>query len=267
MTNYLDVTELAGDPVSLEQIERVCRRYAWALTFAHGRDVLEVACGTGPGLGLLQSKSRSLMAGDISEEILSCARRHYGSRINLQKIDAMNLPLADNSIDLIVIFEAMYYLSDPQRFVAECARVLRPGGIVLVSNANKDLFDFNPSPYSYIYHGVIELDKLFSSFNFECHFWGDVSVSQLSLRQKIVRPIKSAVVSLGLMPRSMAGKKLLKRLVFGHMQPFPAEIANSQLPNQLNFSSLPNDKPDREHKVILCAATLKEQIYDTTKVI
>lgn len=260
MTNYLDVTELAGDLVSLEQIERVCSRYAWALPFVYGRDVLEVACGTGPGLGLLQSKSRSLVAGDISEEILLCARKHYGSRIDLQKIDAMNLPLTENSIDLIIIFEAMYYLPDPQRFVAECARVLRPGGVVLVSNANKDLFDFNPSPYSYIYHGVVELDKLFSSFNFECQFWGDVSVSQLTLRHKLLRPIKRAVVSLGLMPRSMASKKLLKRLVFGRMQPFPAEIENCQLSSQLNLSPLNKNKPDHEHKVILCAATLKEAL-------
>lgn len=44
-TDYLDVTELAGDVVSREQIERIIHRYVWAGSYCRGKDVLETACG------------------------------------------------------------------------------------------------------------------------------------------------------------------------------------------------------------------------------
>jgi ubiquinone/menaquinone biosynthesis C-methylase UbiE len=256
MTDFVEVTELAGDEVSNEQIDRVRTRYAWALGFCSGRDVLEVACGTGPGLGLLQARARSLVAGDISDDILARARAHYGTRVDIRRLDAMDLPMPDRSLDVIVIFEALYYVPDAARFASECARVLRPGGVVLVSNANKDLFDFNPSPHSHVYHGVVELGDLFGAFGFNTEFWGDVAVASVSWRQKVLRPIKKLVVSMGLMPKSMAGKKLLKRLVFGHMQAFPREIAADGTLSADRLVKLPGGVPDRHYKVVLCAATL-----------
>jgi SAM-dependent methyltransferase len=253
---FVEVTELAGDEVSQEQIDRVATRYAWALGYAAGKDVLEVACGTGPGLGLLQASARRLVAGDISEPILARVRAHYGNRIDARAMDAMALPFEDRSLDLVIIFEAMYYVPDAEKFADECKRVLRPGGIVLVSNANKDLFDFNPSPYSHVYHGIVELGHLFGSRGFTCRFWGDVPVAAVSWRQKLLRPVKRMVVALNLMPKSMAGKKLLKRLVFGEMRAFPAEITAEMLPARSSLVPLEAGKADLGHKVILCEASL-----------
>lgn len=255
MTNFVEVTELADDEVAGEQVERVRTRYAWALAHCAGKDVLEVACGTGPGLGLLKAKARSLVAGDISEEILQRARTHYGNRVDIRRMDAMALPFGDRSLDIVIIFEALYYVPDAVRFVAECARVLRPGGKVLVSNANKDLFDFNASPHSHVYHGVVELGELFGRAGFTTEFWGDVPIAEVSWRQKVLRPIKRLVVSMGLMPKSMAGKKLLKRLVFGEMRPFPKEILPDPTLNAERLVKLASGAPDRRHKVVLCAAT------------
>lgn len=256
--NFVEVTELAGDEVSDEQVQRVCARYSWALSYvSHNSDVLEIACGTGPGLGLLKSAARSLVAGDISDAILERARTHYGNRVDIRVMNAESLPFADHSLDVIIIFEALYYVPDAVRFARECARVLRPGGVVLVSNANKDLFDFNPSPHSHCYHGVVELGRLFGAHGFETHFWGDLPLATVSWRQKLLRPIKRTVVSLGLMPRSMAGKRLLKRLVFGEMRAFPAEITTDMVATSPTLRPLPAGQPDSGHKVILCAATLK----------
>ena len=254
MTKYIEVTELAGDPVSREQIDRVAARYSWALGYAYGKDVLEIACGSGPGLGLLQKAALSFVAGDISEQILARARAHYGTRVDLRIMDAMSLPFPDESLDVVLIFEALYYVPDARRFVDECRRVLRPSGVVLVSNANKDLFDFNPSPHSYTYHGVVELADLFGSRGFSTRFWGDVPVTQLSWRQKLLRPVKRAVVSLKLMPKSMAGKKVLKRLVFGELKTFPAELADDMLAEQSSLRPIDGSRPDTVHKVVFCEA-------------
>jgi SAM-dependent methyltransferase len=255
MTNFVEVTELADAEVSSEQVKRVTTRYAWATNFCKGKDLLEIACGTGPGLGLLQQVSRSLVAGDISDEILARARAHYGKRVDIRRMDAMALPFGDATLDVIIIFEALYYVPDAERFAAECARVLRPGGCVLISNANKDLYDFNPSQYSHVYHGVVELGELFGKHGMRAQFWGDVAVAKVSWRQKILRPIKSLAVRSGLMPKSMAGKKWLKRLVFGEMLAFPREIMSSPSMTVPELATLPGGVPNRDHKVLLCAAT------------
>ena len=78
--DYTSVTEIAGDEVTAEQIERLCRHYYWAGMYCSDKDVIEVACGS-RGLGYLQGIARSLEAGDFSHEILSVARRNYGERI------------------------------------------------------------------------------------------------------------------------------------------------------------------------------------------
>ncbi|MBB6091607.1 SAM-dependent methyltransferase [Povalibacter uvarum] len=254
MTDFAEVTELAGDDVSGEQVQRVCTRYAWALPFCRSKDVVEVACGTGPGLGLLRGVAKSLVAGDISETILGRARAHYRDAIDLRTLDAQALPFEDASVDVVIIFEALYYLPRPELFFAECRRVLRPGGHVLISNANKDLSDFNPSPHSHVYHGVVELREAFAQHGFSASFFGDVPMQSVSWRQKLLRPVKRAVVALNLMPKSMAGKKLLKKLVFGSMSPFPAEITPAMLPTALTLAPLDPARPDQVHKVILCAA-------------
>ena len=57
---FLIVTERGGEAVSQAQLERFHQRYLWAGSLSAGKDVLEMACGTGPGLGYLQGISRSL---------------------------------------------------------------------------------------------------------------------------------------------------------------------------------------------------------------
>src|SRR5438128_529446 len=122
------ITELAGDPGSREQIQRAYRRYYWAGQYVKDADVLEVACGAGQGLGYLAKLAKSVRGGDISESVLEHARRYYGNRIELRRFDAEELPYADNSFDVVLIFEAIYYLNHAARFIREARRVLRPGG-------------------------------------------------------------------------------------------------------------------------------------------
>ena len=61
-TNYYDVTEMSGTKVSKEQVERMCKRYYWAKNYCINKDVLEVACGAGQGLGYLQNFSNTIEA-------------------------------------------------------------------------------------------------------------------------------------------------------------------------------------------------------------
>jgi SAM-dependent methyltransferase len=253
--DFLSVTELAGDEVTLEQVDRLCHRYYWAGGYCLGKDVLEAACGTGQGAGYLAGLARSYIAGDYSEEILRIARNHYGGRIGFFRFNAQEMPFADRSLDVVILFEAIYYLPSAERFVSECKRVLRPDGKVLIATANKDLYDFNPSPYSHVYYGVLELGELFGMHGFATEFWGNTPVGALPLKQKVLRPVKKIFVDSGLMPRSMAGKKLFKRIVFGSLVRMPAEISEDFV--QFSYpASIPSDRSDERHKVIYCVASL-----------
>jgi SAM-dependent methyltransferase len=256
--DYVSVTEISGDEVTQEQINRLSNRYYWAANYCRNRDTLEVACGSGQALGYLNRISKTFVAGDYSKELLSVASRHYGDRINLQQFDAQHMPFPDDSKDVIIIFEAIYYLPDADAFLNECTRVLRTEGNVLVATANKDLYDFNPSPHSHQYYGVVELNNLFESHGFRTEFFGDTPVTNASLRQKILRPLKRIAVALHLIPKSMAGKKILKRLVFGNLTVMPAEIDEQTAAHQKPTPLYP-DRPDTLHKVIYCAATLQSK--------
>lgn len=253
MNDFVDLTEISGDMVSVEQVERIARRYYWAGNYCTGKDVLEIACGTGQGVGYLASRARSVVAGDVSAQILEIARRHYGARGDFRQFDAQQLPFADGSFDAALIFEALYYLPDPDRFFRECRRVLRPGGVLLIATANKDLFDFTPSPASQKYFGVVELSDVLPQHGFAVECFGDTPVAATSLRQRVLRPVKMAVTRLGLMPKSMTAKKLLKRFVFGQLVPMPAEIT-AETAAAVAPKQLPARAADRSHKVILCAA-------------
>lgn len=253
MTTFEDVTELAGSPISGEQLYRMYNRYSWTADLSQDCDVLEVACGAGQGVGLVARQAKSVQAGDFSDAILTRARAHYGDRFTFTQFDAQDMPYADASFDVVVIHEALYYVPDATRFMSEARRVLRPGGRILLTNSNKDLFDFNPSPHSTTYHGVVELAALFQDHGFQAEFWGSQPLKEVGLVQKITRPAKQFAVKFGLMPKTMRGKQLLKRIIFGKPVLMPAEITPG-LSERENLTPLAAHQPCLTHKIIYCVA-------------
>jgi ubiquinone/menaquinone biosynthesis C-methylase UbiE len=252
-TDFLSVSELSGAEVTQEQVDRMGHRYAWAGAYCTDNDVVEVACGTGHGLGFLELKARSIEAGDVSQPMVDRASAHYDDRINIECFDAREMPWADASKDIIIILEAIYYLPSFPEFLDECRRVLRPGGKLLIATANKDLSDFNPSPYSKTYYGVVELDSELRKKGFSAEYFAYMSVSGVSARQRLLRPIKQFAVKMGLMPKTMAGKKLLKKLVFGKLVEMPAEITEQHVQSYGPPEKLTVVR-NSTHKVIYCAA-------------
>lgn len=251
--DFVALTEISGDDVTREQIDRIARRYYWAASYCDNKDVLEAACGTGQGLGYLAKKARTLVAGDYSTDILDIAEKHYKNRFKLQQFDAQQMPFEDQSFDVIILFEALYYLPDYSKFFEECRRILRKGGYLLISTANKDLYDFTPSPHSYRYLGVKELAENLVPMGFLVDFFGDTPIHDVSAKQKLLRPIKMMASRLGLIPKSMNAKKLLKKFIFGKLVAMPAEI-DGATSEHINATRLNNNLADKNHKVIFCAA-------------
>jgi len=238
--------------VTQEQIDRIYQRYYWAGNFCRDKYVIELACGTGQGLGFLASISKSLIAGDISAPMVARARAHYGERIDIRLMDAQDTQLPDSSCDVVILFEAIYYLPDVEKFIIECRRILRTGGYLLLATANKDLYDFNPSPYSFTYYGVVEMGDWLARKGFSCQFFGGTPVGSVTLRQRLLRPVKAFAVRFNLIPDTMATKKIIKRFIFGRLVPMPDEIAAGirEIPLQALVAGVANTT----HKVIYCAA-------------
>jgi len=247
-SHFVGVTAMPGNPVSEEQIERLCHRYVWAGAYCKDRDVVEVACGAAQGLGCLVDRAKSLCAGDYAEEMISKAREHYGNRIPLLRFDAQSMPFRDNSLDVVILYEALYYLPSAQAFISECRRVLRPGGWVLIATANKDLYDFVPSPFSVKYFGPPGLTDLFSSEGFATQCFGYLPLKTVSPWQRLLRPAKALASRLHLIPKTMTGKRFLKRLVFGRLIAMPAEVDASMI-EYVPPTPIPNDQPDVSHKI------------------
>lgn len=251
--NYQSVTELSGEEVSCEQVERLAHRYLWAAGQSAGKEVLEVACGPGQGLALLAGSARRLWAGDVTPALARQAHAVMGTRAGILELDAQKLPFPESSLDVVILFEALYYLPDAKDFLAECRRVLRPEGQVLIASANPDLWDFNPSPFSTRYYGVAGLTDLFAAAGFAPAFFGHLPTDAVSWRQRLFRPVKTLAAALGLIPPTMAGKKWLKRLVFGSLVSMPASIGAADTAWS-DPVPLPAGQADRRFKVIYAAA-------------
>jgi SAM-dependent methyltransferase len=103
------------------------------------RDVLEAGCGEGYGADLIADVARRVIGLDYDESAVAHVRARY-PRVDMRHGNLTALPLADGSVDVVVNFQVIEHLWDQGKFVAECLRVLRPGGVLLMSTPNRITF-------------------------------------------------------------------------------------------------------------------------------
>jgi SAM-dependent methyltransferase len=104
-----------------------------------GRDVLEAGCGEGYGADLIAGVARRVVGLDYDESAVAHVRARY-PRVDMRHGNLDALPLADGDVDVVVNFQVIEHLWDQGRFVAECRRVLRPAGVLLMSTPNRITF-------------------------------------------------------------------------------------------------------------------------------
>lgn len=251
--SYVTVSEIPGSGATADQLAMLYTRYHLAAEASGGKDVLEVACGAGIGLGYLARRARAVVGGDYDEVLLGYARAHYGNAIGLLRLDAQALPFADRSFDVVILFEALYYLAAPERFVAEASCVLRPGGILLISTVNRDWPGFNPSPFSHRYLSVPELHEVLAVSGFAVELYGGFPVGAQTARGRAIYAARRMAVALRLIPRTMRGKERLKRLIYGRLIPLPHEVDDG-MAQAGELVPLPPSSPAPGYKVLYAVA-------------
>jgi ArsR family transcriptional regulator len=98
--------------------------------------MLDIGTGTGALLELLAPRISSGIGVDASRAMLALARARLGrpelEHCSVRQADMYRLPLQDGSFDLVVLQMVLHYAEDPAAALAEAARVLRPGGRLVV---------------------------------------------------------------------------------------------------------------------------------------
>ncbi|HWM12327.1 MAG TPA: class I SAM-dependent methyltransferase [Solirubrobacteraceae bacterium] len=97
-----------------------------------GTRVLEVGCGLGDLVAAAAARGAHATGTDLAEGMLEAARRRHPA-IAFEPADAEALPFADGAFDATVAAFVINHMPDPERGVAELARVTRPGGRVALA--------------------------------------------------------------------------------------------------------------------------------------
>jgi SAM-dependent methyltransferase len=144
-------------------------RYNFASRFMQPGDrVLDAACGTGYGAAELGA-----VALDISSDAVLLAHAVAASVVQAS-CEAM--PFADGSFDLIAAFEMIEHLRDAGAFLADARRILRTGGVLLVSTPNRAYYaesraSAGPNPFHTHEYGYDEFRAALKSVFTHVHLW------------------------------------------------------------------------------------------------
>lgn len=113
--------------------------YRALLPHCTGGTVLEAGCGEGYGAGLIAERAGRVLALDYDEVTTAHVARRYSGLWTVRG-NLASLPLASSTVDVVASFQVIEHLWDQAGFLAECRRVLRPAGRLVVTTPNRLTF-------------------------------------------------------------------------------------------------------------------------------
>lgn len=159
---HMDMTREAG-----ERSDAHIARYQWAATLVRpGDTVLDAACGLGYGSYLIQcgTTAEKTIGIDGSDYAIDYAHHNFAGSVKNLSFRTGMLPEAlndipDHSVDVVISFETLEHVSDPEALLAEFHRILTPAGRIIVSVPNDWSDESGEDPNPFHLH-IYDLNKL-----------------------------------------------------------------------------------------------------------
>lgn len=168
--SYLEGTLMPQARFLQEPYILTLSRYRLASGYAKAKVVLDAGCGSGYGADkLIRCGAKKVCGVDNNLESIKYCRSHYRRKnLEFSKGDVAKLDFPQNYFDLIVAFEIIEHLKDPQKAIVEFYRVLKPGGRLILSTPNKKIYSPGTKKPFYPFHiqefYLEDLKKLLSNF-------------------------------------------------------------------------------------------------------
>lgn len=126
-------------------------RYLFAAQYCGGRAVLDIACGAGYGSFVLAQVAGKVTGVDVAADVVAVAQARYGRPgLRFAHGSCLAIPLAEASVDVVVSFETIEHIAEHEAFLTEVRRVLRPGGVLLLSTPDRPVYSppgSEPNPF------------------------------------------------------------------------------------------------------------------------
>lgn len=120
-------------------------RYLLACEIAANKIVLDIACGEGYGAALLAQTAKQVIGVDISEMAITRAQdRYVKDNLKFKVGDCIDIPLQENSVDLVVSFETIEHITQHDQMMNEIKRVLKSEGLLMISSPDKQMYSIEP---------------------------------------------------------------------------------------------------------------------------
>jgi ubiquinone/menaquinone biosynthesis C-methylase UbiE len=122
----------------------IFRRHGYILEMVEGLQgrALEIGCGSGELLCNLLKRNFEVVGIDLAPSMIEASRdlvvkRCEGKRVDAAVADIENLPFREESFDLVIAAGVIEYLASDEKALCGLYRILRPGGVVILSVRNK----------------------------------------------------------------------------------------------------------------------------------
>jgi len=116
-------------------------RYISVCDIVSNKTVLDVASGSGYGTFLLSKYAKKIYGIDNSSDAIKYSKNNYKNKnLEYELGDAEKMPYKDGSFDVVISFETIEHLKNPEEYLKEVKRVLKKDGIFVVSTPNDDEF-------------------------------------------------------------------------------------------------------------------------------
>ncbi len=152
-------------------------RYRFVKDIIKGKIIADIACGVGYGcMEMINCGAKKVIGIDNDEKAIKHAKDIYHhNRIIFMLRDAADTGLLSKSIDVVVSFETIEHVEKPDNLIKEIKRILKPGGILVISTPNKSM-SIEDNPFHFKEYDLNEYKKLLSGFK-NIKFYGQRKVN------------------------------------------------------------------------------------------